>query len=36
VAARDRHWDRIVAAIGMRRRWRPGQCITEYDPLSQW
>jgi hypothetical protein len=36
VAARDRYWDRTMEAVGMRRRWRPGQCITEYDPLKGW
>ena len=35
VAARDRYYDRTMEAVGMRRRWRPGQCITEYDPLSR-
>src|SRR5246127_3122118 len=34
VAARERFYDRTMEEVAMRRRWRPGQCITEYDPLE--
>ena len=35
VAGRDLYYDRTMEAVGMRRRWRPGQCLVEYDPLSR-
>ena len=34
VAARDRFYDRTMEAVGMRRRWRRGRAITDYDPLD--
>ncbi len=34
VAARERYYDRTMQEVAMRRRWRPGMCITEYDPLE--
>ena len=36
VAARDRYYDRTMEAVALRRRWRPGQAIVEYDPLKRW
>jgi len=34
VKARERFYDRTMQDVAMRRRWRPGMCITEYDPLA--
>jgi hypothetical protein len=36
MAGRDRYYDRTMEAAGMRRRWRPGQCLVEYDVLKGW
>ena len=36
VAARERYYDRTMEAVGMRRRWRPGRCLVEYDLLKGW
>ena len=33
VAARDRYYDRTMEAVGMRRRWRPGQCLRSMIPF---
>ena len=35
VAGRDPYYDRTMEAAGMRRRWRPGQCLVEYDVLKR-
>ncbi len=33
VAGRDWYYDRTMETAGVRRRWRSGQCVTEYNVL---